>query len=48
MPEAGLFEVDIIDTWEMTVTTPARMFQGKFTLELPGKPGIAVLIRSAV
>lgn len=35
------FDVEIIDTWEMTVTDCGRM-GGEFTVELPSKPYIAV------
>ena len=48
MPEDTPYQVDVIDTWEMTVTTLDGTFQGKQTLELPGKPHLALRIRPAV
>ncbi|MBQ1310396.1 MAG: DUF5605 domain-containing protein [Blautia sp.] len=38
------FEVKVIDTWEMTVENRG-VFKGKFRVELPGKPYMAVQIR---
>lgn len=39
-----LFDVEVIDTWEMTVD-PYGVFSGKFRVELPGKEYMAVRIR---
>jgi hypothetical protein len=44
LPEEGTYTVDIIDTWEMTVT-PAGTFRGKVELAMPGKAGLAIRIR---
>lgn len=42
-----LFAVEVIDTWEMTIDH-IGMFSGKFTIDLPGKPYMAIrLIKSA-
>lgn len=38
------FEAEVIDTWNMTIT-PAGTHHGKFCLELPGQPYIAVRLR---
>lgn len=46
IPMPGQYDVDIIDTWEMTVT-PAGRHSGSFVIELPRKPYIAVRIRPA-
>lgn len=42
--EESVYEVRVIDTWEMTIENRGT-FQGKFRVELPGKPYIAVQIR---
>ena len=41
------YEVEIIDTWNMTIKK-AGTFSGKFSVELPGKPYIAVRIRKKI
>jgi hypothetical protein len=41
LPE-GSFRVEILDTWEMTVLPVEGVFQKKVTLNLPGKPYMAV------
>jgi hypothetical protein len=38
------YEVDVLDTWEMTVENKG-IFKGKFTIELPGKEFIAVRVK---
>jgi hypothetical protein len=43
--EDGTWQIDIIDTWEMTITSAGKNFSGQFRLELPGKEGIAIRIR---
>ena len=45
LPEGSQFKIDVIDTWEMTITPLAGTFEGKCTVELPGKPHIALRIR---
>lgn len=40
------FEVDVIDTWEMTME-PQGTFKGAFRIELPGKEYMAIRIRKA-
>jgi hypothetical protein len=39
------YGIDIIDTWDMTITHKEGRFEGRFQVELPGKPYIAVRIR---
>jgi hypothetical protein len=38
------FEVEVIDTWEMTITK-AGIFKGKFKIDLPGKEYMAIRLR---
>ena len=44
LPEDARFAVDVIDTWEMTIT-PAGEFSGKCVIDLPGKPYMAIRAR---
>lgn len=44
MPEGVEYEVDVIDTWEMTIT-PVGTYSGKFKITLPGKEYMAVRMR---
>jgi hypothetical protein len=37
--------VEVIDTWEMTVTPLEGTFEGRLTVELPGKPYVAARVR---
>lgn len=39
------FAVDVIDTWNMTIEPQGEM-QGRFTVQLPGRPYIAVRLRA--
>jgi len=41
------YRVEIIDTWEMTIRELEGRFLGKFRVEMPGKPYIAVRIARA-
>ncbi|MDR1247835.1 MAG: DUF4038 domain-containing protein [Treponema sp.] len=45
LPEDGSYQVDIIDTWEMTRKTFKAETHGAVRLTLPGKEGIAVLVK---
>lgn len=45
LPENGRFQIDIIDTWEMTITSAGADFNGRVRLELPAKEGMAIRIR---
>jgi hypothetical protein len=46
LPEGRNYKVDVIDTWEMTITELPGTYSGKFRIELPGKQYIAVRITS--
>lgn len=43
LPEDGLFDVDIIDTWNMTVTS-AGSHRGTACIELPGRQYMAIRV----
>lgn len=43
LPEQGLYQIEIIDVWEMTRETILTGVNGKVEFSLPGKEGIAVL-----
>lgn len=45
LPDAGEYTAEVIDTWEMAVTTLPGVFSGVFTLPLPSKPFQVVLLR---
>jgi hypothetical protein len=45
LPAEGRFEADIIDPWEMKVDKAEGTYSGKFQLELPGRPMLAVRFR---
>lgn len=45
--EESRFQVKVIDTWNMTVEDRG-IFQGKFRVELPGRPYIAVQIKKLI
>jgi hypothetical protein len=45
LPEEGAWQIDIIDTWEMTINSVGTDFNGRFRLDLPSKEGIAIRIR---
>jgi hypothetical protein len=44
LPEEGQYRVDVIDTWEMTVTALEGTFAGETVVALPGKPYIALRV----
>jgi hypothetical protein len=46
-PPGARWEVDVIDTWEMTVETLPGVFEGRFTVKLPGREYMAVRLRRA-
>lgn len=46
LPEGITFTVDIVDTWNMTVTPTNKNYEGKSIIELPGKPYLALRIQS--
>jgi uncharacterized protein (DUF3820 family) len=45
LPEGIAFTVDILDTWEMTVTPTGKIYKGKSIIELPGRPYLALRIQ---
>ena len=45
LPEGETYGAELIDIWEMTRTPLADTFSGRALLPLPGRPGIAVLLR---
>lgn len=46
LPEGPVYRVDIIDTWAMTVTPVEGSFTGKFTVDLPTRPYLALRIQT--
>jgi len=42
LPPAASYQADIIDPWNMTITPIAGSYRGKFKLNLPGQPYLAV------
>ncbi len=45
LPEGSRFNIDMIDTWEMTITPMERTFEGECQVKLPSKPYMALRIR---
>lgn len=45
LPEHSTYRIDIIDTWNMTVSPAEGTFRGRSVIELPGTPYIALRIR---
>jgi len=45
LPVFRTYKVDLIDTWNMTVTPLGHRFEGQFSVDLPGKPYMAVRIQ---
>ncbi len=45
LPEGKRYRIDIIDTWEMTVTPAPGVYEGHCRVELPGKQYIALRIQ---
>lgn len=46
LPENMKYEVDIIDTWDMTITTLPGIYSGQTKVNLPGKCYVAVRFRA--
>lgn len=44
LPKNTSFKVEVIDTWDMTITPLQKKFSGKSLIELPAKPYMAVRI----
>ena len=45
LPKQGRYEVDVIDTWAMTVETLDGIFEDQVEIELPGRPYVAMRVR---
>ncbi len=45
LPTGHAYRIDVIDTWNMTITPLQGRYEGTFEIELPGKPYIAVRMR---
>lgn len=45
-PQNLNFEVDIIDTWKMTIETLPGKYSGRFRIDLPGRQFIALRLRA--
>jgi hypothetical protein len=39
-------EIDIIDTWQMTITPLPGTYEDTVRLQLPARPGIALRLRA--
>jgi len=44
LPEDHEFRIEIVDTWEMEISTVGGTYTGKFDIDLPGKPFTALRI----
>jgi len=44
LPQDALYRVEVIDTWNMTITPLQKKFSGRSLIELPEKPYIAIRI----
>jgi hypothetical protein len=44
LPGKSVYRVEIIDTWNMTITPVQKSFSGRSLIELPGRPYIALRI----
>jgi hypothetical protein len=44
LPENSVYQIDIIDTWNMSITPLEKKFSGTSLIELPGKPYTAIRI----
>jgi hypothetical protein len=45
LPEENKYKVELIDTWNMTITPQDGTFEGKFRIDLPSKPYYALRIQ---
>jgi hypothetical protein len=44
LPGDAAYHVEVIDTWNMTITPLGKKFSGRSLIELPAKPYMAVRI----
>lgn len=42
LPEGNVYQAEIIDTWDQTITPVAGEFHDEFTIDMPGKQYILV------
>ena len=47
LPEGGVYEIERIDTWEMTVEKLPGTYSGSIRIDLPGRQYIAVRMKRA-
>ncbi|WP_429310743.1 DUF5060 domain-containing protein [Paenibacillus mucilaginosus] len=47
LPAEGDYQVELIDTWEMTILPLEGLFRGRCRIELPGRPQMALRARPA-
>lgn len=45
LPKDAYYNVELIDTWEMTITPLQNMYTGRSLIELPAKPYMAIRIK---
>jgi hypothetical protein len=45
LPTGNRYRIEVIDVWEMTITPLEGAFTGRFTIELPSKPYVAVRLQ---
>ena len=45
LPKDAHYQVEVIDTWNMTITPLQKKFSGRSLIELPAKPYMAIRIR---
>lgn len=45
LPQEGRYQVDVIDTWAMTIDTLPGTFEGRQEIALPGRPCLAMRVR---
>lgn len=45
LPVENSYQVEIIDTWNMSIRLIRGTFQGKFEIDLPGKPYMALRVQ---
>jgi hypothetical protein len=48
LPGGSQYQAEIIDTWQMTIAPLDGTFAGEFTIDLPGRPYIAVRLRKSI
>lgn len=46
LPQGKSYRAEVIDVWNMTITPLPRIFKGRSLIELPGKPMVALQLKS--